>query len=80
MNSNLMFSSKDQTWETPIDFFNKVNEEFNFDIDVCATEATAKCDMYYTPEIDGLKQEWRGDLLDESPLWKRNKKVDRKSV
>ena len=60
MNSNLMFSSKDQTWETPIDFFNKVNEEFNFDIDVCATEATAKCDMYYTPEIDGLKQEWKG--------------------
>ena len=50
MNSNLMFSSKDQTWETPIEFFNKVNEEFNFDIDVCATEATAKCDMYYTPE------------------------------
>ena len=60
MNSNLMFSSKDQTWETPIEFFNKVNEEFNFYIDVCATEATAKCDMYYTPEIDGLKQEWNG--------------------
>ena len=74
MNSNLMFSSKDQTWETPIDFFNKVNEEFNFDIDVCATEATAKCDMYYTPEIDGLKQEWRGTCWMNPPYGREIKK------
>ena len=60
MNNNLMFSSKDQTWETPIEFFNKVNEEFKFDIDVCAVDETAKCSNYYTPEVDGLKQEWKG--------------------
>lgn len=60
MNNNLMFSSKDQTWETPIEFFNKVNEEFKFDIDVCAVDETAKCSNYYTPEIDGLKQDWNG--------------------
>ena len=60
MNTNLMFSSKDQTWETPIDFFNKVNEEFNFTIDVCATDKTAKCKVYYTPQIDSLKQNWEG--------------------
>nr|WP_195251986.1 DNA N-6-adenine-methyltransferase [Romboutsia sp. 1001713B170207_170306_H8] len=55
-----MFSSKDQTWETPIEFFNKVNEEFKFDIDVCAVDETAKYSNYYTPEVDGLKQEWKG--------------------
>lgn len=60
MNNNLMFSSKEQTWETPIKFFNKVNEEFKFDIDVCAVPETAKCSNYYTPEIDALKQEWKG--------------------
>ncbi len=60
MNNNLMFSSKVQTWETPIEFFNKVNEEFKFDIDVCAVDETAKCSNYYTPEVDGLKQEWKG--------------------
>lgn len=60
MNNNLMFSSKDQTWETPIEFFNKVNEEFKFDIDVCAVDETAKCSNYYTPEVDGLKQKWKG--------------------
>ena len=60
MNNNLMFSSKEQTWETPIKFFDKVNEEFKFDIDVCAVPKTAKCSNYYTPEIDALKQEWKG--------------------
>lgn len=60
MNTELMFSSKDQTWETPIEFFDKVNEEFNFDIDVCAIPQTAKCEKYYTPDIDALKQEWSG--------------------
>ena len=53
-----MFSSKDMTWETPQDLFNKLNKEFNFSLDVCATHETAKCDTYFTPEIDGLKQEW----------------------
>ncbi len=67
MKNNVMFSSKDQTWETPIKFFNKVNKEFNFDIDVCATEATAKCDIYYTPEIDGLKQDWNGNCWMNPP-------------
>lgn len=60
MNTELMFSSKDQTCETPIEFFDKVNEEFNFDIDVCAIPQTAKCEKYYTPDIDALKQEWSG--------------------
>lgn len=60
MNTDVLFSSKDMTWETPQDFFNKVNEEFNFDLDVCATDETAKCKNYFTPEIDGLKQDWTG--------------------
>ena len=51
MNTDLMFSSKDQTWETPIDFFNLINEEFNFNLDVCAEEETAKCKNFFTKEI-----------------------------
>ena len=54
MNTDLMFSSKDQTWETPIDFFNKINEEFNFNLDVCASEFNCKCDNYFDEIIDGL--------------------------
>ncbi len=43
---------------TPQDFFDKLNKEFNFDLDPCATKENAKCSKYFTKEIDGLKQDW----------------------
>lgn len=55
-----LFSSNKDEWETPWDFFNRLNEEFHFDIDVCALPHNAKCPRYFTPEDDALKQEWRG--------------------
>lgn len=60
MNTDLMFSSKTDMWATPQDFFDKLNEEFNFTVDVCAIPENAKCEKFFTPEIDGLKQEWTG--------------------
>lgn len=59
-NIKVLFSSNDMTWETPIDLFNKLNAEFNFNLDVCALPQTAKCSNYFTPDIDGLKQDWNG--------------------
>lgn len=70
MLNDSLFSSKDQTWETPQDLFDKLNSVFNFEVDVCAVPETAKCNTYYTSKIDGLKQTW-GDQLDESSVWKR---------
>ena len=58
--NNSLFSSKDQTWETPLDLFDKINSVYNFTLDVCAVEDTAKCTKYFTPEIDGLSQKWGG--------------------
>ena len=40
--------------------FDELNKEFGFELDVCALPENAKCEKYYTPEIDGLKQQWRG--------------------
>lgn len=60
VNTDVMFSSDDMTYETPQYLFNKLNKEFHFTVDVCALPKTAKCEEYYTPEIDGLKQEWKG--------------------
>jgi len=54
------FSSRRNNWETPRDLFDKLNEEFNFELDVCATPENAKCKKYYSPEEDGLKEEWKG--------------------
>lgn len=53
-------SSATDQWATPQEFFDALNEEFGFDTDVCALPDNAKCQRYFTPEIDGLKQEWTG--------------------
>lgn len=57
MNSALL-SSKNPDWCTPQCFFDKLNEEFNFVLDAAATDKTAKCARYFTPETDGLKSSW----------------------
>jgi phage N-6-adenine-methyltransferase len=54
------FSSKTDEWATPQAFFDALNAEFNFQLDVCALDTSAKCDNYFTPEDDGLAQEWTG--------------------
>ena len=40
--------------------FDELNKEFNFNLDVCATDHNHKCDQYFTKEIDGLSQDWKG--------------------
>lgn len=57
MNAALL-SSKKMDWCTPKEFFDKLNEEFDFILDAAATEKTKKCDLCYTPETDGLSQTW----------------------
>ena len=47
-------------WETPDEFFQKLNQEFNFTLDVCANKDNHKCDNYFSEVQDGLKQEWKG--------------------
>lgn len=55
-----MYSSKTPEWATPIDLFNKLNAEFKFQLDVCATPDNAKCHTFFSPEKDGLQQNWGG--------------------
>lgn len=60
MNTEVMFSKKSDMWSTPQSFFDKMNEEFNFTLDVCAIEENAKCQRFFSPEDDGLSKEWSG--------------------
>lgn len=60
MNREVMFSSKSDEWSTPQDFFEEINKEFNFNLDVCAAEENHKCDKYYTMRDDGLSKNWGG--------------------
>lgn len=55
-----MFSSQTDLWSTPQDFFDKIDQEFNFQLDVCATDENAKCSSYFTKENDSLSKDWAG--------------------
>jgi phage N-6-adenine-methyltransferase len=57
MNKALL-SSNNMCWCTPQAFFDELNKEFDFKLDAAATDNTAKCAMYFTPETDGLNQSW----------------------
>lgn len=57
MNAALL-SSQNMNWCTPQDFFDELNAEFHFTLDVAATERSAKCANFFTPETDGLAQSW----------------------
>jgi phage N-6-adenine-methyltransferase len=54
------FSSKTDLWATPQDFFDALDAEFGFTLDVCALPENAKCERYFTPKEDGLHQSWQG--------------------
>lgn len=59
-NIDVMYSSKSNEWATPQDFFDKLNAEFQFNLDPCATDENHKCNKYFTRETDGLSQNWGG--------------------
>lgn len=54
------FASNNQEYATPWDLFNKLNDEFNFTLDVCANKINHKCEKYYTEEQNSLLMEWHG--------------------
>lgn len=55
-----MFSSKTNLWATPQKFYNMLDSKFKFETDVCAIPENAKCENFYSPEQNGLKQDWKG--------------------
>ena len=68
----VMFSSKSSDWETPQDFYEKLNEEFGpFTLDPCASEETAKCENYFTMQNDGLFRSWAKQTVFMNPPYGR---------
>jgi phage N-6-adenine-methyltransferase len=60
MSKDACFTSNTDLWETPQELFDKYDAVYHFETDVCALPENAKCSQFFTPEIDGLKQEWTG--------------------
>ncbi len=74
MNTDVMFSSARDDWETPQDVFDRLDGEFHFTLDPCADAYNHKCSKYYTKEQDGLIRSWRGETVFCNPPYGRELK------
>ena len=72
MKTETLFSSRTEEWATPQNFYDKLNDEFHFNLDPCSNDQNHKCDKYYTKEQDGLKQDWGGHRVFCNPPYGRN--------
>jgi phage N-6-adenine-methyltransferase len=67
-------SSKTDEWATPQATFDKLNKQYQFGLDVCALQSSAKTDAWYGPDHpdvsrrNGLQQDWTTDANGQ-PIW-----------
>ena len=69
--NKVLLSSNNMCWCTPPEFFAELDQEFHFDLDPAATDKSAKCANYYTPEDDGLSKDWGGHRVFCNPPYGR---------
>lgn len=66
------FSSARSNWGTPQSFFDDCNRRFGpFELDVCASPENAKCELFFTEEVDGLAQNWGSAVCWMNPPYGR---------
>jgi len=70
-----LYSSLDDTWNTPRDFFDEINKEFNFGLDAAALQAsTLVPENWYGPDHpdlaarNALKIDWNHNSRGK-PIW-----------
>jgi phage N-6-adenine-methyltransferase len=68
---SIHFSSQTDLWSTPQNFFDVLDKEFHFTLDVCATQENTKCWDYFTEKEDGLQQNWSNDICWMNPPYGR---------
>ena len=62
-------------WSTPQSFFDALNDEFHFTIDVCAVPHNAKIPRHFSPLDDALNQSWKNDVCWMNPPYGRGQNV-----
>lgn len=72
MNTDVLFSSHTDEWETPQNLFDKLNRVFRFDLDTAASDSNHKVDNYFTKEQNGLLQDWTGHVVWCNPPYGRH--------
>ncbi len=71
MNTDLMFSSASDEWETPLALFAELDNEFRFNLDVCASPTNHKCAAYFSKWDNGLAQDWGSRVCWMNPPYGR---------
>lgn len=61
MVSQALFTSNKEHWETPQYLFDKLHAEFQFTIDLAASDKNHKLPRYYTKDQNSLAQLWVGE-------------------
>tara|TARA_Y100001973_G_scaffold101985_1_gene166179 strand:+ start:563 stop:1078 length:516 start_codon:yes stop_codon:yes gene_type:complete len=62
--------TKSYEWiRTPIDIWKQLTAEFNFTIDICASDNNHLCDRYYTKENDALTKNWDNEIAYIHPMF-----------
>ena len=54
---------------TPIKIWGELSKEFEFTVDVCASDQNHLLPKYYTKDIDALKQNWDGEIAYVHPMF-----------
>lgn len=68
MGKNNNFKSNSIEYSTPQVLFDLLNDEFNFDIDACASVENFKVEKYWTKEDTALNKEWAGNVWMNPPF------------
>ena len=63
ISDSAFLSSQTVEWATEQAFFDQVNREFSFTVDVAADAGNAKCERFYDIDSDGLMQDWGGETV-----------------
>ena len=77
--NKIVWSSASDEWYTPQNVFDRLDKEFYFTLDPCATDSNHKCSKYFTKLNDGLKQDWGGESVFVNPPYSDIKRWVEKS-
>ncbi|MEJ1301304.1 DNA N-6-adenine-methyltransferase [Lactiplantibacillus plantarum] len=60
MINKALFTSNKEDWETPQDFYDRLNAKYHFEWNLAASDDNAKCSCYFTRDDNSLEQDWEG--------------------
>lgn len=77
--NKVLFSHKSDEWETPIELFEKLDQEYGFTLDPCSTDRNCKCDKHYTISDNGLIKSWKDEVVFCNPPYSEIKEWVKKA-